>query len=71
MKRYTLWKGTASGKGEAILLIDEPLYKTKIFAFKRAKKLSLNLAKGWDNAILVRLVTLGSDLCREWVFPSD
>lgn len=65
---YTIWKGTESGDGEAILLEDEPFFYTKRRAFKRATELAKQLAPNWDNAILVRYVTIGSDMCKEWVF---
>lgn len=71
MRRYTLWTGYVDEGKEAILLEDEPLFLTKRNAFKRAKELAKDLAIGWDKAILVRLVVLGSALCKEWVFPSN
>ena len=65
---YTLWKGNANGEGEAILLEDEPFFKTRRNAFKRASELANKLAAGWDQVILVRRITLGSLNCEEWVF---
>ena len=68
---YTIWKGKADGSDDPVLLEDEPLFNTKHRAFKRARQLADKLVVGWEQAILVRYVTVGSDLCTEWVFTPD
>ncbi len=71
MRRYTLWRGSASGDTDEPLLEDEPMFLTHRNAFNRARALAKNLVIGWDKAILVRLIRLGCDTCIEWVFTPE
>lgn len=68
---YTLWKAREHETDEALLLDSEPLFHTKKRAFRKAEKLAKDLAKGWDYVILVRKITIGSDMCTEWVFSNE
>ena len=68
---YTLWKSDINNTEEALLLDSEPIFRTKHRAFKRAHSLASKLAKGWDQVILVRKITFGSDLCTEWEFEAE
>lgn len=68
---YTLWKAKEGTDDEDLLLDNEPLFHTKHRAFKRAHALAKDLAKGWNYVILVRRVSLDSDMCLEWVFPPE
>ena len=67
---YTLWKAK-NGGADAILLEHEPMFKTKFMAFRKAKKLAINLVKGWDNVILVREIKENTNICKEWEFTTE
>ena len=69
MKRhlYTLWKSHDKTE-DAILLEDEPVYRIKRNSFKRAILLASKLPIGLGFSILVRKVSLNSDMCTEWKF---
>ena len=68
---YTIWKGKENSDEDAILLDDEPVFKTRHNAFKRAHQLAKKLVYGWDYVILVRKIRTDSDICTEWVFPAE
>lgn len=69
-KFYTLWKAKENEE-EALLLQDEKFYRTRHFAFNRAHQLAKQLVAGWDFVILVRRITIGSDMCTEWEFQPE
>ena len=70
MTFYTIWKGK-EGEEEAILLDEEPMFRTKHRAFKRARELAKKLTAGWDYVILVRRIQTDTDICTEWVFEAE
>ena len=73
MKRYsyTIWKGKEENGDGTLLLKDAGFFYTKHRAFKKAQKLAKQLAVGWDYIILVRRISLDSDMCLEWLFPTE
>ena len=70
MTFYTLWKRKDEDNEEAIFLEEESIFRTKLMAFRRARQLAKKLIDGWGFDILVRKVTIGSDLCEQWEFNS-
>ena len=69
---YTLWKGKEDECDDALFLTTEKIYSFKRSAFKRAKELVQNLPTGWDLVIIVRKITVGSDICEQYIFsPKD
>lgn len=68
---YTLWKSNKDDIDGALFLENEGIFHTRHRAFKRANKLSKELAKGWEQSILVRKIHIGSDICEEWEFPAE
>lgn len=65
-KFYTLW--TKHGDDDAIIIEDFPLTTKRKTAFDAAEALAKNLIGGSGDVILVRLVSLDSTKCTEWVF---
>ncbi len=68
---YTLWKTRDHNDEEAILLEEEPIFRTKHRAFKRAKKLAKALVNGWGFTILVRKIRTDTDWCLQWEFEAE
>lgn len=65
---YTIWKCKDGDYDDALLLQEEPLFRTKHRALKRARTLADNLVDGWGFTILVRKITIGKTECLEWEF---
>lgn len=67
MKYYTLWKSNKNNMDEATLLTDEPLFFTKKFSIKRALEIVNGFNEDSNDVILVRQVSMNSQMCKQWV----
>lgn len=68
---YSLWKRKDNNDEETIFLEEESIFRTRLMAFRRARQLTKELIDGWGFDILVRKITIGSNVCKEWEFKPD
>lgn len=68
---YTLWKCKDGDYDEALFLQEQPIFRTKHRALKRAHKLAKGLVDGWGFTILLRKIRTDTDICEQWEFKPE